>query len=895
MEDNITKEVRTEHSDDSSKYIDSAVNFVNAIMKYINSSDSENSDITQDTFVDAMNDIIMSEKIDIACEVDSLGLEVDGSEDVINLLDLLCAFIPDELREAESFAWMNEKDRTKDRLYSEELLKVYCTIDNTKSHIEHIHDYCSNTEGDSFGIVYEAKSVLDFMRYIYRYTGMKRVRAYGVAILASILFTANKSLHDIADTNITQIAIDVSSYLDEVEYVSALISALFNIVKDIDHTERLAKSALVPERDLCRIRESYNIKMLDSFKDVVNKGVRKEYTDFEVCCFSNVKDNNEVYDDTDLVIHSGRVEYIASSIMNMLCKINNNMLIFVGDNYSEYYDVIKGAWKILRDTKALDDIDLDEGPLMEVDTLFFSSLKEYGHLVQSVNNMIAKIHDTGRTIFIPNMAELIAATSVPFSLNPLYSNIFEAAKGGDIRVIMCISKSMFESQGYKMDQMTSAYMCGCTEDELKDELICVMKWLKGAASNSVVYGEDEIHYSEDSMSVADYVEYAMKTVGEYDSIGSHEYTMMKRILEESLPLGRRYTDDGGIVVELCEDNIDSVIEDTYSVVVKSDEDEKEMLKNLESMLGADVIGQDEAVGVVSRAVRRNLVGIRDKKRPVGVFMFVGPTGVGKTYLCKKLAERVFMDKEDVDMLKLDMSEYSEKHEVSKLFGAPPGYVGYDKGGQLTEWVRNHPRGVVLFDEIEKANPAVFDVLLQIMDDGVLTDGQGVKADFKNSLIVMTSNAGYGADALGKGKIVGFSRNTDDTISATERELIVMNELEHTFKPEFLNRIDNVVVFNELTRDNALDIARIRLNSVVKVLENKGIIAEFDDSVIKAIVDKGYSEKYGARNINRVVQNIVEDGITDMILSGEIPERSDECKSNYFKFKMSDTGLCVEGV
>ena len=296
------------------------------------------------------------------------------------------------------------------------------------------------------------------------------------------------------------------------------------------------------------------------------------------------------------------------------------------------------------------------------------------------------------------------------------------------------------------------------------------------------------------------------------------------------------------------------------------EDESQRLMRMEEILHKRVIGQDEAVKAVSKAIRRGRVGLKDPKRPIGSFLFLGPTGVGKTELCKALAEALFGDENA--MIRVDMSEFMEKHTVSKLIGSPPGYVGYDEGGQLTEKVRRKPYSVILFDEIEKAHEDVFNIMLQILDDGRLTDSQGRHVDFKNTVIVMTSNVGA-RNITDKRTQLGFSSGGDAEEASYERiRASVMEDLKKTFRPEFLNRIDDIIVFHQLTRDNIRLIAENMLMTVKARMQDLGIELAVDDSALNALADKGFDPVYGARPLRRAIQSTVEDRAAELILDGK---------------------------
>ena len=295
------------------------------------------------------------------------------------------------------------------------------------------------------------------------------------------------------------------------------------------------------------------------------------------------------------------------------------------------------------------------------------------------------------------------------------------------------------------------------------------------------------------------------------------------------------------------------------------EEESDKLLHLDELLKARVIGQDEAVTAVSRAIRRGRMGLKDPKRPVGSFIFMGPTGIGKTELAKALAEVMFGDSSA--MIRLDMSEYMEKHSVSKLIGSPPGYVGYEEGGQLTEQIRRRPYSVVLFDEIEKAHPDVFNILLQVLEDGVLTDSQGRHVDFRNTILILTSNVG--ASELAATKSLGFTSGDAAKNDAEARRERMMAALKSTFRPEFLNRIDDIIVFNSLEQKDIESIALLMLEEVVKRIEELGIHISFDPSVPALLAKEGFDPTYGARPLRRAVVRLVEDAVSTEMLEGNI--------------------------
>jgi len=302
-------------------------------------------------------------------------------------------------------------------------------------------------------------------------------------------------------------------------------------------------------------------------------------------------------------------------------------------------------------------------------------------------------------------------------------------------------------------------------------------------------------------------------------------------------------------------------------VTKLAQEETERLLHLEEELHKRVVGQDEAIAAVSRAIRRARAGLKDPKRPIGSFIFLGPTGVGKSELARALAEALFGD-EDA-MVVLDMSEYMERHTVSRLVGSPPGYVGYEEGGQLTEKVRRRPYTVVLFDEIEKAHPEVFNVLLQVLENGRLTDAKGRTVDFRNTVIIMTSNVG--AHEIQRQSTIGFRTVEDSQQSYQDMKKKVMDELRKTFRPEFLNRVDEVIVFHALSKEHLRQIVDIMLRTLVKELKDRGVQVEFTERAKEVLAEQGYDPQYGARPLRRAIQRLVENPLSEEMLKGRFAE------------------------
>ncbi|HPE11089.1 MAG TPA: AAA family ATPase, partial [Actinomycetota bacterium] len=324
--------------------------------------------------------------------------------------------------------------------------------------------------------------------------------------------------------------------------------------------------------------------------------------------------------------------------------------------------------------------------------------------------------------------------------------------------------------------------------------------------------------------------------------------------------------DMDVVAQVDDELIAEVLATATGIpIFKLTEEESQRLLKMEDELHKRVIGQEQAIHALSQAIRRTRAGLKDPKRPGGSFIFAGPSGVGKTELSKTLAEFLFGDEDS--LISLDMSEFSEKHTVSRLFGSPPGYVGYDEGGQLTEKVRRKPFSVVLFDEVEKAHPDIFNSLLQILEDGRLTDSQGRVVDFKNTVIIMTTN--LGTRDITRGVNLGFA-NEDDTKTSYERMKVKVNEeLKNHFRPEFLNRIDDIIVFHQLTRDQIVTIVDLMIAKLDERLRDKDMGIELTQSAKDALAIRGYDPVLGARPLRRTIQRDIEDALSEKILFGEI--------------------------
>ncbi len=355
------------------------------------------------------------------------------------------------------------------------------------------------------------------------------------------------------------------------------------------------------------------------------------------------------------------------------------------------------------------------------------------------------------------------------------------------------------------------------------------------------------------------LDHAMRS-SEYDKAGQLQHQVIPK-LERRLAEAERQNGAAVVNEEVTTEHIASVVSRWTGVPVdKMLEGEREKLLRMEEAIGKRVIGQDEAIAAVSNAVRRSRAGLQDPNRPIGSFLFLGPTGVGKTELTKALAEFLFDD--DTAMVRVDMSEYMEKHAVARLIGAPPGYVGYEQGGSLTEAVRRRPYQVILFDEAEKAHLDVFNVLLQVLDDGRLTDGQGQTVDFRNTLIVMTSN--LGSDILAA---------QSDGADPEEIREDVMDIVRAAFRPEFLNRLDEILLFHRLSEDQMGSIVEIQIARLADQLGEQDIKLEIDDAATDWLSKHGYDPVYGARPLKRIIQRNVENILATMVLNGEVPDGS----------------------
>ena len=449
-------------------------------------------------------------------------------------------------------------------------------------------------------------------------------------------------------------------------------------------------------------------------------------------------------------------------------------------------------------------------------------------------------------------------------------NVEEPSEDETVEILKGIRPAYEKHHGVKISdaalvaavKMSSRYI---NDRFLPDKAIDLVDEAASKTRLGVYLKPDAIKNLEDEISAMDAQKEAAIKEEAYEKAGEIKKKQLKK-LEKLEKLKEKWENDKhNKRMVVGENEIADVVSDWTKIPVKKlAMEESERLMNLEKILHERVVGQDEAVTAVAKAIRRGRVGLKDPKRPIGSFLFLGPTGVGKTELSKALADAMFGSENA--LIRVDMSEYMEKHSVSKMIGSPPGYVGYEEGGQLSEKVRRNPYSVILFDEIEKAHPDVFNILLQVLDDGHITDSTGRKVDFKNTVIIMTSNAG--AQNIISPKNLGFASDNSKEHNHVVMKERVMEEVKSIFKPEFLNRIDETIVFHTLTKENIGSIVDILLASINKrIKEQMNMTIKLDEAARNYIIDNGYDEKYGARPLKRALQSKVEDELAEKILEG----------------------------
>lgn len=539
-------------------------------------------------------------------------------------------------------------------------------------------------------------------------------------------------------------------------------------------------------------------------------------------------------------------------------------------------------------------------------TKMISGTKFRGEFEERLNNFLEELEKDDRIIlFIDEIHTLIGAGAAEGAMDA--ANTFKPAlTTGKIQVIGATTFTEYKKHFEKDSALDRRFQPIKVEEPSKEEAVSILRGLRGRYENyhDLIIREDAIRAAVDlseryigdrflpdkAIDLIDEAAARVKTnvMTIPSHLKEHEEEIDKLNEEKNAAIENQNYEKAAEIRDIqnklkaqmaekkktwlleqsnvvnVEDIAGVVSEWTKIPVTMLSEDESKRLIKLEENLHKRMVGQNEAVVAVSKAIRRNRVGIKSPNRPIGAFLFLGPTGVGKTELAKSLAEEMFNDEKA--MIRIDMSEFMEKHTVAKLIGSPPGYIGYDEGGQLTEKVRHKPYSIILFDEIEKAHPDVWNILLQLMDDGVLTDGQGRTVSFKNTIIIMTSNVGA-RDITGKTSL-GFGVESSREIKPFEEiKSRVMDEVKKVFRPEFLNRIDDISVFHQLDRDNIVEIAGRMVDDLKKRSMEAGVSIEVEQSVVKLLAGKGFDPKYGARPLRRMIQSTIEDMVAEKILDG----------------------------
>ncbi len=670
-----------------------------------------------------------------------------------------------------------------------------------------------------------------------------------------------------------------------------------------------------------RILNTLNVNVLNIFVEIMStKGIDKSIWKDDIPGANKNKQNQSILDQfsrdlTSLALLGkldpviGRKEEISRAIQILSRRGKNNPCL-IGEPGVGKTAIVEGLATMIVNGKVPDTV--KDKRLLNLDlSSVVAGTKYRGEFEERIKKIIAEVIEAGNIIlFIDELHTIIGAGGAEGALDA--SNILKPALArGEIQLIGATTLSEYRKYVEKDAALERRFQPITVSEPTEAEAISILKGIRhkyeehhnveisdeaieasvklsaryindrnlpdkaidiideasAKARLSDLRGEDRIKESieeleslnntfEDALSHGD-----METAAEMKAKLSKQQESLDRLLAraEKRPKGKK--------ISLKEEDITAMVAEWTKIPLKRlEEKESARLEKMDKVLHQRVIGQEEAVQAVVRAVKRGRVGLKDPKRPIGSFLFLGPTGVGKTELSKALAEALFGDENSI--IRVDMSEYMEKHSVSKMIGSPPGYVGFEEGGQLSEKVRRNPYAVILFDEIEKAHPDVFNILLQVLDDGHITDAQGRKVDFKNTIIIMTSNAG--ASAIIEPKLLGFASKEDKKRDYEVMKNGVMEEVKRIFKPEFLNRIDEIIVFHALTETELESIVSLQCKILAsQCLESMGLKVTVSPAVKKDIVKKAYDQKYGARPLKRMIQNRLEDGLCEELLSGRI--------------------------
>ena len=589
-------------------------------------------------------------------------------------------------------------------------------------------------------------------------------------------------------------------------------------------------------------------------------------------------------------------------VIQILSRRTKNNPCLIGEPGVGKTAVIEGLAQLIASGDVPDTIRGKRVVILDLSGMVAGS-KYRGEFEERIKNVISEVTEAENVLlFIDEIHTIIGAGGAEGALDA--SNILKPSLArGEIQLIGATTIEEYRKYIEKDAALERRFQPVTVEEPTEDEAVQILKGLRYI--NDRFLPDKAIDVVDEAASktrLTVYVEpKGIKTLEEdirklekekEDAIRSEAYELAGEIKKKQASKREKIrkmkekweSEKESRQLTVDENDIADVISGWTKIPVsKLAEGETERLLKLESILHERVVGQDEAVVAVAKAIRRGRVGLKDPKRPIGSFLFLGPTGVGKTELCKALAEAMFGTENA--LIRVDMSEYMEKHSVSKMIGSPPGYVGYEGGGQLSEKVRRNPYSVILFDEVEKAHPDVFNILLQVLDDGHITDSQGHKIDFKNTVIIMTSNAG--AENIIAPKQLGFMSQDDEKVRYQRMKTGVMDEVKRMFKPEFLNRIDDTIVFHPLTKDHMKEIVTILLNILEKRTKSQmSIRLNAGDDVKEYLVEKGYDEKYGARPLKRTIQNLIEDKLAELVLEGKVREGDSvkiTCKDGELKF------------